>query len=80
MKRYKPYPNLWILVDKRGSILETGTLLRPDTSNLFAPTYPLETIWRNRSSARQQLSKIRNWMTKECWDTWKFQVVHYAKV
>jgi len=73
----KPYTNLWVLVDKRGTILETGSLLRPTPSNLLASCVPMETIWRDRYSARHQKAKIKQWMTKDCWDTWKFRVVKY---
>ena len=78
----EPLQSLWVLVDKRGDILERDKL-RP-TSLEEGAGLPLETFWGNRESAYHQRKKIKECMTKGGWqggwDYWKFRVVQYKMV
>ena len=68
---------LWIIVDKRGTILEKANLVRTSADNL-EPDVPLFSVWRDRSSAIETVIAIKANMSKETWDTWQFRVVKYA--
>ena len=74
----KSYKTLWVLVDKRGTILEHSKLRECSLKN--GVQVPQFTFWRNRSSARWQVEQIRKDMTQEVWDTWEFRVVQYGRI
>ena len=68
------YPAIYVLVDKRGTILEHSSLRK---ATIESAEIPINTIWRNRVSAKYQRDAIKKNMTKEVWETWKFRVVKY---
>lgn len=66
---------VWVLVDKRGTILEHSELRKASLKH--GAEVPLFTCWGTREAARNQVTKIRNDMTQEAWKTWMFRVVRY---
>ena len=72
----KPPSVLWVIIDKRGTILEKDGLQRTSERNMV-PDCPGFSMWRNKSSAIEIIRQIKAKMTKECWDTWKFKIIKY---
>ena len=70
------FPQLWIVVDKRGQVLDHGTWVLHGFPQCQFPG----DVFANRSSARFVRDKMRKWMTKEVWDTWKFRVVGFTRM
>lgn len=70
-------PVIWVLVDKRGDILEEDSLTSTSLEN--GAGVPRETFWMTRSAARFQLDEIKNDMTEEAWNTWKFRTERYTR-
>ena len=69
-----PYPHLYVLVDKRGQILDDQSWSLYGFTGVFPGT-----LWRDCASARCTLSRLKNKMTNAVWNTWKFRVVCYVR-
>lgn len=77
----QPYKTLWVLVDKRGTILERNHF--PERGSLRDGTYktaePQFSFYGDRATARWQIAALRADMTAEAWKTWQFKAVKYER-
>jgi hypothetical protein len=73
----EPFKRLWVLVDKRGTILEHSQLRKASLKH--GDEVPGFSFWKNRSSAQWQIRDIRKSMTPEAWKTWQFRPVQYKR-
>ena len=76
-----PLPRLWVLVDKRGTILSRGDLQRFQYLDDGACKYdiPACTIWSSKANAVEIRRQIRSNMAADAWKTWKFRIVEYTR-
>jgi hypothetical protein len=74
----KPLDKFWVIVDKRGTILERGAMRKASVKN--GAELPMFTLWGNRVSARHEIKKIKSQMGKEAWESWKFYPKQYKSL
>lgn len=72
----KALPHLFVLVDKRGVVLEQERLRRTTAKRAGVP---LQTTWSSREGAKIALDAIKEEMTREVWETWQFRIVQYIQ-
>jgi hypothetical protein len=75
--RNMAWNRLWVLADKRGTILEANSL-RP-TSLEHGAGVPLCSFWRSRGDAIGQIKKIKDNMTPDAWETWQIKARQYRR-
>lgn len=77
-KTINPPKQLWVIVDKRGQILEKAELARTSERNMV-PDWPGFSFWKKKCYAEEIIRQTKSKMTKSAWDTWKFKAVKYEQ-
>jgi hypothetical protein len=77
MKRKDSLPVFWVLVDKRGKIIEKDDLRPTEFGKAGCPN---ETFWKYKSHAEEVRKQIREKMGEAIWGTWQLRVVKYERV